>query len=72
MRLWPARAHLRLIPRHESVDTLAALSGHVRMAIVTTSKRDDFELIHAGRAIVQFMDFVLVREDYARSKPELA
>jgi HAD superfamily hydrolase (TIGR01509 family) len=51
------------------VDTLAELSKHVRMAIVTTAKRVDFEIIHEKRQIRQFMDFVLVREDYRLSKP---
>jgi HAD superfamily hydrolase (TIGR01509 family) len=52
------------------VEALAELSHHVRMAIVTTSKREDFELIHQGRHITQYMDFVLVRDDYTRAKPD--
>jgi HAD superfamily hydrolase (TIGR01509 family) len=51
------------------VDALAELSEYVRMAIVTTSKRVDFETIHEKRQITQFMDFVLVREDYEIAKP---
>ncbi|HEY5230416.1 MAG TPA: HAD family phosphatase [Galbitalea sp.] len=51
------------------VDTLAELSKYVRMAIVTTAKRVDFEIIHEKRQIRQFMDFVLVREDYELAKP---
>jgi HAD superfamily hydrolase (TIGR01509 family) len=51
------------------VDALAELSHHVRMAIVTTARRADFELIHEQRQMVRFMDFVLVREDYERAKP---
>ena len=51
------------------VNTLAELSKYVRMAIVTTAKRVDFEIIHEKRQIRQFMDFVLVREDYEFSKP---
>lgn len=51
------------------VETLAELSRFVRMAIVTTAKRADFELIHKERRIRRFMDFVLVREDYKRAKP---
>jgi HAD superfamily hydrolase (TIGR01509 family) len=51
------------------VDALAELSPHVRMAIVTTARRADFELIHEKRHIRQFMDFVLVREDYQLAKP---
>jgi HAD superfamily hydrolase (TIGR01509 family) len=51
------------------VEALAELSHYVRMAIVTTAKRVDFELIHDKRHIRQFMDFVLVREDYKLAKP---
>jgi HAD superfamily hydrolase (TIGR01509 family) len=51
------------------VEALAELSRYVRMAIVTTAKRTDFDLIHEKREIRQFMDFVLVREDYQHAKP---
>ncbi len=51
------------------VDTLADLAKYVRMAIVTTAKRADFDLIHEHRQITRFMDFVLVREDYTLAKP---
>lgn len=51
------------------LDALAELSQHVRMAIVTTAKRADFDIIHERRRIRPFMDFVLVREDYERAKP---
>jgi HAD superfamily hydrolase (TIGR01509 family) len=51
------------------VAALAELSKYVRMAIVTTAKRADFEIIHAQRQITQFMDFVLAREDYKLAKP---
>jgi HAD superfamily hydrolase (TIGR01509 family) len=63
--------HLRTEPIEIDgvVEALAELAPYVRMAIVTTAKRADFELIHAGRQIVPFMDFVLVREDYRHSKP---
>lgn len=51
------------------LEVLADLAGHVRMAIVTTSKREDFELIHHDLEIARFMDFVLVRDDYRNAKP---
>ena len=51
------------------VETLAELSKYVRMAIVTTAKRMDFAIIHEKRHVTQFMDFVLVREDYKLTKP---
>jgi HAD superfamily hydrolase (TIGR01509 family) len=40
------------------------------MAIVTTSTRAHFELIHKNRLLMRFMDFVLTREDYLLSKPD--
>jgi len=51
------------------MEALVELSKYARMAIVTTAKRADFELIHRKRQIRQFMDFVLVREDYELAKP---
>lgn len=51
------------------VEALAELSRSVRMAIVTTAKRADFDIIHEKRQIRQFMEFVLVREDYRLAKP---
>ena len=51
------------------VEALAELSRYARLAIVTTSKRADFDLIHERRQILSFMDFVLVREDYVLAKP---
>ena len=52
------------------LETLETLAGWVKMCIVTTARRDDFELIHRERSIVPYMDFVLCREDYANSKPD--
>jgi HAD superfamily hydrolase (TIGR01509 family) len=51
-------------------ETLEALSRNFSMAVVTTSKREDFELIHRGRSILKYMDFVLTVEDYSRAKPD--
>lgn len=39
------------------------------MAIVTTSRRVDFELIHKNRGISDYMQFVLCVEDYKKAKP---
>ena len=51
-------------------ETLATLCKVFSMAIVTTSKRKDFNLIHKNRSIVKFMDFVLTVEDYSNAKPD--
>lgn len=48
---------------------LHELSVRYQMAIITTSRRVDFELIHQGRGIVDFMDFVLCEGEYPRAKP---
>lgn len=51
------------------VDVLRELQPLVRMAIVTTSTRENFEFIHRRSEIVPFMEFVLAREDIERPKP---
>jgi len=48
---------------------LETLSSTFQMAVVTTSKRVDFELIHEKRDLLTHMQFCLVREDYVKSKP---
>lgn len=40
------------------------------MAMVTAAKQAAFELIHRERQMTQYMDLVLVREDYTLAKPE--
>lgn len=51
-------------------EALKALCGKVRMGIVTSSRGDHFELIHATTGLLPYFDFALVREDYAASKPD--
>jgi HAD superfamily hydrolase (TIGR01509 family) len=48
---------------------LRLLHGRVRMAIVTSSLRDHFDLIHHSTGLTGYFDFVLTREDYTFSKP---
>ena len=50
-------------------DVLQALSKKYKMAIITTSRRVDFEIIHADKKLTQYMEFVLCEEDYPRAKP---
>ncbi len=50
-------------------DVLADLARNYRIAIVTTSRAEDFELIHRHRGIVSLVDFVLTRATYEHSKP---
>jgi HAD superfamily hydrolase (TIGR01509 family) len=50
-------------------DTLEQLSQNHRMAIVTTSRKTEFDLIHKNRPLIQYMDFVLTQDDYEHPKP---
>ena len=50
--------------------TLQALRGKVRMGVVTSSRGDHFQMIHASTGLLPYFDFVLVREDYEMSKPD--
>lgn len=50
-------------------ETLKELSKDYKMAIITTSRRVDFEIIHKNLGITDFMDFILCEEDYNFAKP---
>jgi HAD superfamily hydrolase (TIGR01509 family) len=68
------RAHLAQeaieIPGVEHVLAKLASDSNMHMAIVTTSTRAHFDLIHRKTNVLRFMDFVLTREDYVSSKPD--
>jgi len=51
-------------------EVLAALHGHYVMGIVTTSRKDHFDLIHQRTQILQYFDFVLTSSDYQKMKPD--
>ena len=48
---------------------LSYLSKKYKMAIITTSKRSDFEIIHREGELIEFMDFTLCLNEYKRVKP---
>ena len=50
-------------------EVLGHLAGRHRMAIVTTARRADFDLIHARRDLLRHFELVLTVEDYPRAKP---
>ena len=50
-------------------EVLNELRKNFQMAVITTSKRADFELIHRQRTLLDNMDFILCREDYVKAKP---
>lgn len=51
------------------IEVLRALASKCRMGIVTSARREDFELIHSKRGIIGHMEFALCSGEYPRSKP---
>ena len=52
-----------------ALETLKKLRPRFGMGVVTSSRREHFELIHRTSRLLPFFDFVLTREDYIHSKP---
>jgi HAD superfamily hydrolase (TIGR01509 family) len=50
-------------------ETLEALRGRYVMGVVTSSRKDHFDLIHEHTGLLQYFDFVLTASDYPRVKP---
>ena len=49
--------------------TLDVLTAKCTLAIVTTAKQTDFDLIHRDRTIVDRFSLILTNKDYTHSKP---
>jgi len=50
-------------------EVVARLHGHYRMGVVTSSRRDHFEIIHRQTGLLEYFDFVVTADDCARTKP---
>lgn len=50
-------------------EALRALHACLRMGVVTSSRRDHFEIAHAESGLLKYMEFVLAHGDYENSKP---
>lgn len=50
-------------------NTLRQLHGKVLMGVVTSSRREHFDIIHNATGLLRYFNFVLTREDYRKSKP---
>jgi len=62
------RKETRILPG--VAETLKTLHGHTRMAVVTSSQRQHFDVMHANLGLVRYFEFVLAREDYGKTKPD--
>jgi HAD superfamily hydrolase (TIGR01509 family) len=74
LRDWRNRRYSELLSCQDTVipgvrQALEQLSGRLGMAIVTSSRKDHFDIIHSGSGLMPYFDFVLTREDYRQSKP---
>lgn len=41
-----------------------------KMALVTSSRREHFDIIHKSTNIIHYFDFIITRENYLKSKPD--
>lgn len=51
-------------------EVLGELAGRFRMGIVTSSRRDHFEIIHRRTGFLRYFDFVVGEGDFRSSKPD--
>ena len=63
---------LRLAPRLAPgvTSVLDTLHGKYLMGVVTSSRRDHFDVIHETTGLLKYFDFVLTSGDFARVKPD--
>jgi HAD superfamily hydrolase (TIGR01509 family) len=49
---------------------LDALHGRYVMGVVTSSRKDHFDVIHRNTGLLKYFDFVLTASDFSRVKPD--
>lgn len=54
---------------HGAREVIDALYGRYTMGIVTSSRKDHFDLIHRSSGLLQYFDFILTGNDYTKFKP---
>jgi len=52
------------------IQVLDALHGKYTMGIVTSSRKDHFDVIHRNTGLLKYFDFVLTAADFKRVKPD--
>ncbi len=50
--------------------TLASLHGRFPMGVVTSARREHFEIIHRATGFARFFDFVVTSDDVPETKPD--
>lgn len=74
LRLQRDRFYVELLQAQACVidgveEVLRSLHGRVRMGVVTSTRREHFEIVHARSGLTKYLDFVITHEDYEHSKP---
>lgn len=54
----------------DTARVLHALHGKYVMGVVTSSRKDHFDLIHRSTGLLRYFDFVLTAGDYSHAKPD--
>ena len=55
--------------RPQVPQTLEALTGHVRLAIVTGCDREQLDLVHQSTGLLAFFEVIITSDDCAHAKP---
>ena len=74
LKEWRSGRYAVLLEREDVVfdgtaEVLDGLHGKIGMAVVTSSQRQHFDIIHRRTGFLSYFDFCLTREDYATGKP---
>lgn len=74
LRAWRDSRYAALLGQEEIAldganEVLGTLHGKLGMAVVTSSRKHHFEIIHRRTGFTGYFDFCLTREDYTHSKP---
>jgi HAD superfamily hydrolase (TIGR01509 family) len=69
-RLYSELLRTRAFAVSGAAEVLAALSGRLTTGVVTSSRRDHFDLIHARTGFGRFFEFVVSCDDVRNTKPD--
>lgn len=74
LKVWRNERYAELLEFEELTlngarEVLELLHGRISMAIVTSSQKSHFDIIHNRTGLLPFFNFCLTREDYTKSKP---
>lgn len=52
------------------IETLEYLNGKYKMGIVTSSRKDHFDIIHKKSGLIKYFDFVVTSDECTKTKPD--